>query len=93
MATQDQIESLYVSGPNSIGSQSKSSLSEILGSGYNFDKPIKEIRLDLMDKGFKVSKKSQKSKPTKVATAKQGGIIKMNSGGLAKRGYGKARRG
>mgnify|MGYP003628220150 FL=1 len=85
MATQDQIESLYVSGPNSILGQDKRSLSEILGSGYNFDKPIKEIKLDLIDKGFKVSKKSQKSKPTKVATAKHGG--------LAKRGYGVARRG
>ena len=57
MATQDQIESLYVSGPNSILGQDKRSLSEILGSGYNFDKPIKEIKLDLIDKGFKVSKK------------------------------------
>mgnify|MGYP003137476979 FL=1 len=86
MATQDEIESLYVSGPNSILGQDKRSLSEILGGNYNFDKPIKEIKLDLMDKGFEVSKKSsKKSKPTKVATAQHGG--------LAKRGYGVARRG
>ena len=39
--------------------------------------------------GTKLTKKE--TKPTKVATAKQGGIIKMKSGGLAKRGYGKAR--
>jgi len=34
----------------------------------------------------------KKSKPTKVTTAKQGGIIKKySSGGAARRGYGKAR--
>jgi hypothetical protein len=86
MATQDQLEKLYVSGPNSILGQDKRSLTEILGGGYNFDKPIKEIKLDLRGLGFKVSKKSsKKSKPTKVATAQHGG--------LAKRGYGVARRG
>ena len=91
MATQDEIEKLYVSGPNSILGQDKRSLSEILGKGYDFDKPIKEIKLDLIDKGFKVSKKSsKKSKPKKVVTAKRGGMIKkFASGGAAKRGYGK----
>ena len=49
---------------------------------------IEKIYKSIMG-GTKLSKK--KTKPTKVATAKQGGIIKMNSGGLAKRGYGKAR--
>ena len=48
MATQDEIEKLYVSGPNSILGQDKRSLSEILGGNYNFDKPIKEIKLDLI---------------------------------------------
>jgi len=41
-------------------------------------------------KGWKDTKK--KTKPTKVATAKHGGIIKMKLGGAATRGYGKARR-
>tara|TARA_R110001632_G_scaffold226180_1_gene359694 strand:- start:1035 stop:1295 length:261 start_codon:yes stop_codon:yes gene_type:complete len=86
MATQDELIKLYDAGPNSILGQDKRSLTEILGKDYNFDRPIKEIKLDLIDKGFKVSKKSsKKSKPTKVATAKHGG--------LAKRGYGVARRG
>ena len=87
MATQDELIKLYDAGPNSILGQDKRSLTEILGGGYNFDKPIKEIKLDLIKKGFKVNakKSSKKSKPTKVATAKHGGF--------AKRGYGVARRG
>ena len=86
MATQDELIKLYDAGPNSILGQDKRSLTEILGKDYDFDKSIREIKLDLIDKGFKVSKKSsKKSKPTKVATAKHGG--------LAKRGYGVARRG
>ena len=38
------------------------------------------------------SKKSQRIKKKTIDDYKQGGIIKMKSGGLAKRGYGKARR-
>tara|TARA_R100001015_G_C4545401_1_gene108468 strand:+ start:268 stop:546 length:279 start_codon:yes stop_codon:yes gene_type:complete len=89
MATQDQLEKLYISGPNSILSQDKRSLSEILGKDYDFDKPIKEIKLDLIDKGFKVSKKSSK-KPKKTVKVKGGGMIKkFSSGGAALRGFGK----
>lgn len=91
MATQDELIKLYDAGPNSILGQDKRSLTEILGKDYDFDKPIKEIKLDLIDKGFKVSKKSsKKSKTKKVVTAKRGGMIKkFASGGAATRGYGK----
>ena len=91
MATQDELIKLYDAGPNSILGQDKRSLTEILGKDYDFDKSIREIKLDLIDKGFKVSKKSsKKSKSKKVVTAKRGGMIKkFASGGAATRGYGK----
>lgn len=90
MATQDELIKLYDAGPNSILGQDKRSLTEILGKDYDFDKPIKEIKLDLIKKGFKVNAKKSSKKPKKVVTAKRGGMIKkFASGGAAKRGYGK----
>jgi hypothetical protein len=68
-----------------------------IGEGEGAMDTIRDMGRDQIEKiyksimgGTKLTKK--KSKSTKVATAKQGGIIKMSSGGAAKRGYGKARR-
>ena len=62
---------------------------------YDKKKLKKKDKLNVAeDKNVKNKLAHSRMLPKKVKKAKtkaQGGIIKMNSGGLAKRGYGKAR--